>query len=72
LEPVSRLFSVFVVGYGVIWPCPFCPCDFSCLADLERHLEIFGNSMSVHVDALRRLHFDLDGGYSSNWRADYF
>lgn len=70
LEVILGPVCVFVVGVGFIFPCWYCSCDFSCLADLNRHLEVFGRR--DHVEFLRLLHLDLEAGYSSSWWPDLF
>lgn len=56
--------SVFVVGVGVIFPCPFCKCEFSCESDLNSHLTAFGVCCGIHLWRLIGLHRFLDDGVS--------
>jgi hypothetical protein len=49
------------VGSGSdLLKCPFCPCFFCTIADLGRHLEVFGFVAVLHATRFRVVHgFDV-------------
>lgn len=47
----------------MLWKCQFCPCEFVCREDLDRHLSAFGKR--GHNQKFRKLHETLD---EEGWR----
>ena len=43
---------------NVSFKCPFCPCVFSTVSDLNLHLERFGHDEVIHYDVFCSVHSD--------------
>jgi hypothetical protein len=45
--------------------CPFCPCCFFTIQDLERHIATFGKNREEHPENYRRTHGRVEHGWAS-------
>jgi uncharacterized C2H2 Zn-finger protein len=45
------------------YKCPHCPCIFLNQADLEKHVNYFGNNPVEHENFYRRTHGRVEHGY---------
>ncbi|MCW4030671.1 MAG: hypothetical protein NWE92_13630 [Candidatus Bathyarchaeota archaeon] len=48
-----------------IYKCPHCACIFSTRADLQSHIDAFGNSKGQHEYQYNSTHGRLEHGFSS-------
>jgi hypothetical protein len=45
--------------------CPFCPCCFFTIQDLERHMAAFGKNREEHSEDYRRTHGRVEHGWAN-------
>jgi uncharacterized C2H2 Zn-finger protein len=48
---------------NINYKCPHCPCIFLTKADLQKHINCFGNVKEEHEFSYRKTHGRLEHGY---------
>ena len=71
---IPRPNGNFENGYEVAYQCPYCPCQWSTLSDLQGHLDAFGHNQQIHtqkIAALQKYHSSTEDGKFTWFKSKY-